>query len=77
MSVTNPPMDNRKIMAEEAVKKRLDNPEAVLGRLKKRLAEKKYWHAKFMDMTEDQKRKVIRNHGGNDEDWTIQRYIKW
>ncbi len=67
-------MDNRKIMAEEAVKKRLDNPEAVLGRLKERLANHKKLHERFMDMTEDQKRKDMRSVGSKR---SIEDFIKW
>ncbi len=70
-------MDNRKIMAEEAVKKRLDNPEAVLGRLKEKLALRKKLHAEFMDMTEDQKRKKMRSLGFTEKDDTVEDYIKW
>ena len=56
-------MSNRKIQAEEAIKKRLRNPEAVLGTLKERLATNREWLAEFMEMSKDEKRKKLRRLG--------------
>ena len=56
MAVSQPPMSNRKIQAKEAIQKRLRNPEAVLGKMKKSLADKKRYLAQFMEMSEEEKR---------------------
>ena len=52
-SVTDPPMANRKIQAKEAIQKRLRNPEAVLGKLKKRLDLNRKWMTEFMEAPEE------------------------
>ena len=67
-------MANRKIQAKEAIQKRLRNPEAVLGKLKKRLAANRKWLDEFMEMNEEEKRKHIRSIGYEENE--TEEYIK-
>ena len=56
-------MANRKIQAKEAIQKRLRNPKAAVERLKGKLNFNRKTLAQFMEMTEEEKRKMMRSKG--------------
>ena len=76
MSVTYPPKSNRDLQAKNAIQKRLSNPKAAIKGLKKWLAHKKEKMAKFMEMSDEEKRKEMRSNGFPN-DYNIEDYIKF